>query len=138
MKDQRDRGNEYFLPRLDQSSPDLFQDNLGSRHRRGSIWKLVFQISTVIGIIALATLVLEIFNDTMGYAAIEYKQPPATLVAGEIPLDQMTCDQLWPILSANVSSNRLRTIERDTPREGLSQQDCYNLVLYEVAEPTAK
>lgn len=138
MKDQRDRGNQYFSPRLDQAAPDLFKDNLGSRHRRGSIWKVVFQISTVIGIIALATLILKIFNDTMGYAAIEYKQPPSTLAAGETSLDLMTCDQLWPILSANVSANRLRTIERDTPRESLSQQDCYNLVLYEVAEPKAK
>jgi phosphate transport system permease protein len=116
----------------------LFENTLKKRHRKGNLWKVIFQLSTLIGIIALATLILKIFNDTMGYAAIEYKIHPNELATGGTPLNQMTCNELWPILSANVSKNRLRTIERDTPREQLSQSDCYNLVMFEVAEPTAK
>jgi phosphate transport system permease protein len=138
MTDHEQRNRDYVTTRLEKSSPAHFEDTLARRHRKGSIWKVIFQISTVIGIIALATLILKIFNDTMGYAAIEYKNHPSTITNGSSAFDEMTCDELWPILAANVSENRLRTIERDTPREGLSQSDCYNLVLFEVAEPTAK
>jgi phosphate transport system permease protein len=129
---------DYFSPMGDPSSAGHFEDTLDSRHRKGRAWKVIFQISTLIGIIALATLILKIFNDTMGYAAIEYKQHPDTLASSDQPLEQMTCDELWPILSANISKNRLRTIERDTPKNQLSQTECYNLLLFEVAEPTAK
>lgn len=129
---------DYFSQKVDSSNPDYFDDTLDKRHRKGRAWKVIFQISTLIGIIALATLILKIFNDTMGYAAIEYKRHPDTLSSTGQPLEQMTCEELWPILSVNVSKNRLRTIERDTPKEQLSQSACYNLVLFEVSEPSAK
>lgn len=138
MTGQEERNRDYIATRFDNSSPAYFEETLDRRHRKGSIWKVIFQVSTVIGIIALATLILKIFNDTMGYAVIEYKQHPSTLTDGSASLDEMSCSDLWPILAANVSRNRLRTIERDTPMEGLSQSECYNLVLFEVAEPTAR
>lgn len=138
MNQDEKRPGDSFPSKLDGSQPAYFENTLEKRHRKGRAWKVIFQISTIIGIIALATLILKIFNDTMGYAAIEYRTHPATLSESGEPLIQMTCDELWPILSANVSKNRLRTIERDTPRDSLSQSECYNLVLYEVAEPTAK
>jgi len=123
-----------------QSRPvaDLFEDTLDKRHRAGRAWKVVFQISTVIGIIALATLIVKIFNDTMGYAAIEYKKNPAELTSTGKSLDEMSCTELWPILAENVSKNRLRTIENEKPPEERSQSECYNLVIFEVAEPTVK
>lgn len=117
---------------------NLFEDSLRKRHRKSRIWRVIFQLSTVIGIIALATLILKILNDTMGYAAIEYKQAPASLASGGKSLQEMTCDELWPILAENVSKNRLRTIEREATKEDRSQTDCYNLVMFEVAEPTAR
>jgi phosphate transport system permease protein len=134
---EKSRG-DYSPPRNDDPTPAYFEDTLDKRRKKGIAWKAIFQISTIIGIIALATLILKIFNDTMGYAAIEYKTHPATLTESGKPLDQISCEELWSILSANVSKNRLRTIERDTPKEQLSQSGCYNLVLYEVAEPSAK
>jgi phosphate transport system permease protein len=138
MSQTEKQDRDYFSPKYNGSAPGLFEDNLNKRHRKGRIWKVIFQISTIIGIIALATLILKILNDTMGYAAIEYKQHPDALTSSGKPLDQMSCDELWPILSTNVSKNRLRTIERDTPKDSLSQSGCYNLVIFEVAEPTAK
>jgi hypothetical protein len=138
MNQAKDPNNSYFHPQSENDTDEMFENTLDKRHRRGRTWKIVFQISTLIGIIALATLILKIFNDTMGYAVIDYKIHPKELAAGGKTLDQMTCYELWPILSSNVSKNRLRTIERDTPREQLSQSDCYNLVMFEVAEPTAK
>ena len=82
MTNHEERNRDYATTRLDKSSPAHFEDTLARRNRKGSIWKVIFQISTVIGIIALATLILKIFNDTMGYAAIEYKRHPSTLSEG--------------------------------------------------------
>lgn len=120
------------------SISDLFEDTLDRRHRKGRIWKTIFQISTVIGIIALATLVIKIFNDTMGYAAIEYKINPSTLTTNGRSLQDMGCSELWPILADHVSKNRLRTIENEKSTEERTQSECYDLVMFEVAEPTAK
>ena len=138
MNHQPESRPHSSLPHLDNQSPADFEDNITKRRRKGQIWQVIFQVSTFVGILALATLLLKIFNDTMGYAAIEYKQDPASLFTGERALNELSCNELWPILAENVSKNRLRTIERDTPRETISQSECYNLVLYEVAEPTAK
>jgi len=126
--------NDDDLTRKD----SLFKDNLAQRHRRGIVWKVIFQISTVIGIIALSTLLIKILNDTMGYAAIEYKKDPSTISSSGLPLDEMTCSELRVILAENVTKNRLRTIEREKPMVERSQSECLDLVISEVAEPTVK
>ena len=138
MSEQDRQSRELFHSDKNYSRSDLFEDSLDKRHRKGRIWKIIFQISTVVGIIALATLILKIFNDTMGYAAIEYKILPATLTTNGRLLQEMSCAELWPILADNVSKNRLRTIEREKPLEDRNQSECYDLVMFEVAEPTAK
>lgn len=116
----------------------LFNDDLSQRQRRGKFWKIIFQISTIVGIIALGTLIIKILNDTMGYAVIEYKQHPSTLSSHGETLEDMSCAELWPILADHVSKNRLRTIERDKPIEMRTQNDCVDLVVTEVAKPTVK
>ena len=69
MSDNEKSSKDKFLPEQNRAVADLFEDTLDKRHRAGRAWKVVFQISTIIGIIALATLILKIFNDTLGYAA---------------------------------------------------------------------
>ena len=54
--------------------------NLPGRHRIGSIWLVIFQASTIFGIIALTVLLTKIINDSFGYAIIVFKTDPATLV----------------------------------------------------------
>lgn len=138
MSEISDRSREMFKKQTNKSGSDLFEDTLDKRHRKGRIWKTIFQISTVVGIIALATLILKIFNDTMGYTVIEYKKPPETLATNGKSLSELSCAELWPVLAENVSKNRLRTIESEKPIERRSQTECYDLVMFEVAEPTAK
>ena len=41
--------------------PD-YNVNIDGRNRNGSLWRLIFQLSTVIGVIALAALLLNISN----------------------------------------------------------------------------
>ncbi len=51
-----------------------------SRHRRGSAWQLAFQVSTIIGIIALIALLYNITNQAFGLVAIQNKVEPSSLV----------------------------------------------------------
>jgi phosphate transport system permease protein len=138
MIEQEHSSRDVLSSNKKRPDSDLFEDTLEKRHRKGRLWKTIFQISTVVGVLALATLILKIFNDTMGYAAIEYKKNPATLSSSVQPLQDLSCAELWPILADNVSKNRLRTIEKEKPLEKRSQAECYDLVMFEVAEPTVK
>ena len=49
---------------------DALQSQISTRHRRGSTWQILFQISTIIGIIALVALLYNITNQAfwMGYS----------------------------------------------------------------------
>jgi phosphate transport system permease protein len=138
MSNQNQPSKDYFHQKASSSLDKFFEDTLDKRHRKSSTWKAIFLISTIIGILALATLILKIFNDTMGYAVIEYRVNPDSLAPEGTSLEQMTCDEIWPILANNVSKNRLRTIEAEKPVDERTQSDCYNLAIFEVAEPTTK
>ena len=46
-------------------------NQIQGRHKRGSLWQLVFQISTIVGIVALAALLYNIVNSSFGYTAIQ-------------------------------------------------------------------
>jgi phosphate transport system permease protein len=57
-----------------------FQGNLSGRHRRARIWLVVFQASTIIGIVALAALLYNIINGAFGFVAIQNSIDPEELV----------------------------------------------------------
>lgn len=50
------------------------------RHRRGLIWRVLFQISTIVGIIALTALLYNIINQAFGLAAVQNAVEPEALV----------------------------------------------------------
>ena len=50
------------------------QAQIDRRHRKGTIWRLVFQAATVIGILALVALIYNIFNSAFGLVAIQAEQ----------------------------------------------------------------
>ena len=56
-----------------------FEANLPQRNRKASAWRTVFQISTTIGMIALALLLYTIVNEIFGMLAIDNKVDPASL-----------------------------------------------------------
>lgn len=56
------------------------QSQIATRHRRGTIWQILFQISTIIGIIALVALLYNITNQAFGLVAVQNKVEPGSLV----------------------------------------------------------
>src|SRR5688500_16111956 len=92
-----------------------FSDNLGARNRKGVIWHVLFQASTVIGILALIALVLNIINGAFGYIAYEARVDPDTLAVDGIPLTDQSQEQLVALLQSTLSSGADNKLENEKP-----------------------
>ena len=114
-----------------------FVSNLKHRHRTGTIWALFFLLATIIGIITLTALLLDILNDTSGYAVIGFKTPPASLTGG-VPLDQLSAEQLTQILQDHVSKGRFNTLQKEKSLESRSVAELVKVVTQEVVKPQVR
>jgi phosphate transport system permease protein len=112
-----------------------FTPNLPRRHRVGKLWLVIFRFATVVGLIALATLLLNVMNSAFGYVAVENKVDPDTLAVNGVELDDLPKAELVRILQENVSAGLFRRLENDEPFAERSRLDVYNLVLERVVEP---
>jgi phosphate transport system permease protein len=59
---------------------DALDNQISGRHRRGITWQILFQISTIIGIIALVALLYNITNQAFGLVAVQNEVEPASIV----------------------------------------------------------
>jgi phosphate transport system permease protein len=108
-------------------------DNLQARHRFGRLWKTIFFLSTLIAIIALATLLLNVINQAFGYVIMENKVSPSSLA--DRPLDDLPSAELIAILQDNLNRNRFRTLDRQKGMSDRSQNELYKLVMENVVQP---
>ena len=122
------------IKRISNEQPE-FTSNLSQRHRSGTIWRTIFRISTVVGVIALAALLLNVANSTMGYAAVNYKVHPDELAINNIPIENLHNNDLTYILRQNVSQGLYENLESEKPFDERSHQDLYDLVIAHVAQP---
>ena len=112
-----------------------FDANLEKRHRFGLVWRFIFQISTIIGILVLVTLLLNITNSTFGYVAIENEINPQDLAINGISIEQLhQADLVW-ILKQRVSPGLFRRLESERPWEERSRDEIYDLVIERVVNP---
>ncbi|MBI9043364.1 MAG: phosphate ABC transporter permease PstA [Anaerolineaceae bacterium] len=112
-----------------------FLKNLPARHRIGTFWVTIFRFATIIGIIALAILLVTIIDDAFGYTVIENEINPGDLARDGISLDQMDKDQLVVVLEENISAGLFRRFEYDMPFEQRSREDVNSLIAERVIEP---
>ncbi len=108
--------------------------NLPGRHRISKIWLNSFFLSTTIGIISLSILLFSIINQAFGYVIVENKVDPSTL--SSVPLNDLQKEDLTRILKENVSKNRYKTINRDTPIADMTSNDLVQLITNEIIKPT--
>ena len=117
------------------STPEIeFSDNVQTRHRSGLVWRATFLLSTIIGIIALGTLLLNITNQSSGYVVYEAKVDPASLAVEGVPLETQTKEQLMAVLVDNISNGAYNKIDRDKPFAERSRQDVYDLVIERIVK----
>ncbi len=110
-------------------------EKLSRRHFVGKIWQVIFATSTLVGIVALATLLLNIINSAFGYVAIENKIQPEQLAINGVPIERMPKEDLVIVLGNHVSAGLMRRLESEMPWEDRSKEDVYSLVLERVVEP---
>lgn len=112
-----------------------YRPDLVKRHRVGSLWRTLFQLSTVVGIIALAALLYTVLDDSFGLVAVRNQVDPAALAVDGVALEDLPKDRLIALLSDNVSAGLMRRLENDQPFSQRSHENVYELVLERVVRP---
>ena len=79
------------------------------------IWHVLFQGSTIIGIIALIALMLNIINGAFGYVAYEARVDPDTLAVDGVPLTDQSKEQLVALLQSTLSRSAFNTLKSKSP-----------------------
>lgn len=98
---------------------DEYQKLLNRRKRKGWLAQSVFLLALVTAVIALATLLYTIINDSFGLVAVVNQQQPEDVVAslGHDPattsLEDLGYDELVGLLEANIRTNVGRRLERE-------------------------
>ena len=112
-----------------------FSTNLEARHRRGAVWRVFFQASTIVGILALIALMLNVIDGAFGYVAYEAKIDPDTLAAGGVPLQDQSQEQLVSLLQSKLSSGAYNKLENEEPFASRTREEVYQLVIERIVRP---
>jgi len=123
------------LPEITGSLLKENASNLPRRQRTGLIWRVIFQVSTITGILTLTALLINIFNSSFGYVAFENEIAPESLAVDGIPLEELPKETLITILQEHISAGLFRRFERDEPFAQRSRENVYGLVLERVINP---
>lgn len=115
--------------------PFTGEANLSARRRTGAIWRTIFQLSTIIGILALGALIFTIIDKSFGYVLFVYEVDPAELAVGGTPLEQLSREQLIQVFQQNVSAGVFRNQQRIQPLAERSREDILRLINEYVLEP---
>jgi phosphate transport system permease protein len=112
-----------------------FSANIPSRNRAAKIWRALFQISTIIGMVVLALLLYTVVNKSFGLVAIDNKVNPDTLAVNGVPIEELDKDALVNIIQNNVSKGKFRQLEREQPMADRTREEVYAVVLDSVVQP---
>ena len=112
-----------------------FANNTEARHRKGVIWHVLFQASTVVGIIALIALMLNIINSSFGYIAYEARLDPDALAVDGIAIQDQNKEQLVARLRSTISSGAYNKLENEKSFADRSREEIYQLVVERIIRP---
>ena len=105
-----------------------------NRHQTATVWKAIFSFTVLVAVIALATLLLSILNQTAGLVAVENKVQPSTL--SDQPLESLTSGELIALLEDHLSRNRINALNNQTPLADRNHRDLLNLVYSDIIKPS--
>ncbi|MBN2118430.1 MAG: phosphate ABC transporter permease PstA [Anaerolineales bacterium] len=112
-----------------------FANDLEGRKRKGVIWHVFFQISTVVGIIALIALLLNVIDGAFGYVAYEARVDPDTLAVNGTPIEDQSKEQLVALLQSSLSSGAYNKLDKEKPFADRSREEVYQLVVERIIRP---
>lgn len=108
-------------------------ENIARRQRRAVIWRLVFFLSTLFGIVMLGVLLVSIFDGAFGLVAVEYEIPPEQLAIDGVPLEQLSAGQLDGILQERMPDYLYYALDDEKPMGERSHEDLLFWVYERVA-----
>ncbi len=112
-------------------------NDLRRRRARGSVWQALFFFATIIGLVALAVLLVSVADRAFGLVVVEDAVNPSTLA--DRPLEQLSGAELAQVLRENLRPARLRAIEREQGRlETQTPAELLGLVTDEIVKPTVE
>ena len=114
---------------------EALRRDIAARHRVGKVWLLLFQASTLVGIIALTALLYNVLNQSFGLVAVQNQVEPEMLTIEGVPLQDLTKEQLIAILEDHVSKGVMRRLESEIPFASRSRENVYSLVQERVVSP---
>lgn len=120
---------------LQEKPAEEFSSRLQQRHRLGAFWQNIFRVSTGIGMVVLALLLLNIMNSAFGYVSFEPKIPPDSLAINGVALEEMNKEQLIQVVQENVSAGLYRRFESDQPFAERTAENVYDLIQEWVVKP---
>ncbi|HSJ88285.1 MAG TPA: phosphate ABC transporter permease PstA, partial [Anaerolineales bacterium] len=109
-----------------------FSQNLDARNRSGAIWHLIFQASTIVGIITLIALLMNIINGAIGYVAYKGRLDPGTLAQNGVPIEKQSKEQLIALLQSKLSGGAYNKLDKEKPFAQRNRSEVYQLVLERV------
>jgi phosphate transport system permease protein len=112
-----------------------FENNLDSRNRKGIIWHVLFQASTIVGIIALIALMLNVINSAFGYVAYEARVDPDSLTVAGTPVEDQSKEQLVALLQSTLSSGAYNKLDNEKPFVDRSREEVFQLVVERIIRP---
>src|SRR3990172_4176755 len=112
-----------------------FVKNLNARKRACLIWHVVFQTSTVVGIIALIALMLNVINGAFGYVAYEARVDPDTLIVDGLPVEDQSKEQLVALLQSTLSNGAYNKLENEKAFAKRSPEEVHQLVVERIIRP---
>ena len=110
-------------------------NNLDARNRKAVLWHVLFQASTVVGIIALIALMLNIINSAFGYVAYEARVDPDSLAVDGTPIQDQSQEQLVALLQSTLSSGAYNKLDNEKSFAERSQEEVYQLVVERIVRP---
>src|SRR5688500_6426728 len=112
-----------------------FENNLRARNRTGTMWHVIFQASTTVGIIALIALLFNVSNGAFGYVAYEARVEPDTFSVAGVLVEDPSKEQLVSLLQSTLSSGAYNKLDNETPCEARSLEEVYQLVIERIIKP---
>ncbi|HEU0297252.1 MAG TPA: phosphate ABC transporter permease PstA [Anaerolineales bacterium] len=112
-----------------------FANNLEARNRKGVIWHVLFQASTIVGIIALIALMLNVIDSAFGYVAYEARVDPDTLSVDGTSVEDQSKEQLVTLLQSTLSSGAYNKLDNEKSFADRSREEVYQLVVERIVRP---
>jgi phosphate transport system permease protein len=122
----------------DRTPAEGFNVDLAGRRRTGQIWRLIFQVATVVGILALTALLLDIVDGAFGYVALEARVDPSALAVDGAPLGKQSRQQLVTLLQSRLSTGAFNKLNNERPFDKRSRANLEQLVLERIVKYDVK